>query len=60
MLEQTIKMRADEDLSLLRADTPLPPKRREEIVLRYWTRGELTPLAVANLLAKQGSGIRFA
>lgn len=34
-------------------DTPLDLRRREEIVRRYWMKGELTPLAVANSLAGQ-------
>ena len=28
-------------------------RRREEILRRYWMKGELTPLAVANSLAGQ-------
>ena len=32
---------------------PLTPNRREEIVRRYWLKGELTPLGVANWLAGQ-------
>lgn len=28
-------------------------RKREEIVRRYWLKGELTPLAVANSLAGQ-------
>ena len=28
-------------------------RRREEILRRYWMKGELTPLAVANQLAGQ-------
>lgn len=31
----------------------LTPSKREEIVRRYWLRGDLTPLAVANSLAGQ-------
>lgn len=34
-------------------DTHLTPGKREEIVRRYWMKGELTPLAVANSLAGQ-------
>ena len=33
----------------------LSPDRREEIVRRYWLKGELTPLGVANWLAGQVS-----
>ena len=36
-----------------RPDTPLDLSRREEIVRRYWMKGDLTPLAVANSLAGQ-------
>lgn len=32
---------------------PLDARQREEIVRRYWIKGELTPLAVANSLAGQ-------
>ena len=46
----------------MRIDTPtarnapaLSPTRREEIVRRYWMKGELTPLGVANWLSGQGS-----
>lgn len=31
----------------------LSPAKREQIVRRYWLRGDLTPLAVANILAGQ-------
>ena len=31
----------------------LTPIKREEIVRRYWMKGDLTPLAVANSLAGQ-------
>lgn len=34
-------------------DTPLTPRKREEIVRRYWMKGDLTPLNVANTLAGQ-------
>lgn len=34
-------------------DPTLTPRRREEIVRRYWLKGDLTPLAVANSLAGQ-------
>ena len=34
-------------------DATLTPSKREEIVRRYWMKGELTPLAVANSLAGQ-------
>ena len=34
-------------------DTALSPTHREEIVRRYWLKGELTPLGVANWLAGQ-------
>lgn len=34
-------------------DTTLTPRTREEIVRRYWLKGDLTPLAVANRLAGQ-------
>jgi hypothetical protein len=60
MLEQKIMTRTDEDVAILGADAPVPLARREEIVRRYWTQGELTPLAVANLLARQGSAIHAA
>ena len=33
--------------------TPSDFARREEIIRRYWLKGELTPLAVANSLAGQ-------
>ncbi len=33
--------------------TALTPRKREEIVRRYWMKGDLTPLAVANSLAGQ-------
>ncbi|WP_425228211.1 hypothetical protein [Sphingomonas sp.] len=33
--------------------TKLTPRHREEIVRRYWLKGELTPLGVANWLAGQ-------
>lgn len=36
-----------------RTETPVDLARREEIVRRYWMKGELTPLAVANSLAGQ-------
>lgn len=39
-----------------RPDDALTPGAREEIVRRYWLRGELTPLAVANSLAGQRAG----
>ena len=55
MLEQKIMPHADEDVAILQSSALVPLAQREEIVLRYWTRGELTPLAVANLLAKRGS-----
>lgn len=32
---------------------PLSPASRAEIVRRYWLKGDLTPLAVANSLAGQ-------
>ena len=31
----------------------LTPAKREEIVRRYWLKGDLTPLTVANTLAGQ-------
>lgn len=31
----------------------LTPGKREEIVRRYWMKGDLTPLTVANTLAGQ-------
>lgn len=34
-------------------DQTLTPHKREEIVRRYWLKGDLTPLAVANSLAGQ-------
>ena len=34
-------------------DPALTPRKREEIVRRYWMNGDLTPLAVANSLAGQ-------
>ena len=34
-------------------DTSSDFARREEIIRRYWLKGDLTPLAVANLLAGQ-------
>lgn len=34
-------------------ETTLTSHKREEIVRRYWLRGDLTPLAVANSLAGQ-------
>lgn len=34
-------------------DPTLTSHKREEIVRRYWLRGDLTPLAVANSLAGQ-------
>lgn len=34
-------------------DQTLTPRKREEIVRRYWLNGDLTPLAVANSLAGQ-------
>lgn len=34
-------------------DATLTPRTREEIVRRYWMKGDLTPLAVANRLAGQ-------
>ena len=34
-------------------DATLTLRKREEIVRRYWMKGELTPLAVANSLAGQ-------
>ena len=34
-------------------DPTLTPHKREEIVRRYWMKGDLTPLAVANRLAGQ-------
>lgn len=44
----------------MRINTPTPhtpatltPTKREEIVRRYWMKGELTPLSVANWLAGQ-------
>lgn len=36
-----------------RAESALSPDRREEIVRRYWMKGELTPLGVANWLSGQ-------
>jgi len=60
MLEQKIETRADQDVAALRAQGAVPLARREEIVLRYWGNGELTPLAVANSLARNGSAVQFA
>ena len=34
-------------------DATLTPRKREEIVRRYWMKGDLTPLTVANTLAGQ-------
>ncbi len=34
-------------------DIELTPTKREAIVRRYWLRGDLTPLSVANSLAGQ-------
>ena len=34
-------------------DSTLTPHKREEIVRRYWMKGDLTPLAIANALAGQ-------
>lgn len=34
-------------------DAKLTLRKREEIVRRYWMKGDLTPLAVANSLAGQ-------
>lgn len=34
-------------------DATLTARKREEIVRRYWMKGDLTPLAVANSLAGQ-------
>jgi hypothetical protein len=45
MFDQTRTPHADNDV--------LTPGKREEIVRRYWMKGELTPLAVANRLAGQ-------
>ena len=45
MFEQTFAKRD--------TDATLTPSKREEIVRRYWMKGELTPLAVANTLAGQ-------
>lgn len=36
---------------------PLAPAKREEIVRRYWLKGELTPLSVANWLAGQTASV---
>ena len=60
MLEQKIETRADQDVAVLRTQGAIPLARREEIVLRYWNNGELTPLQVANSLARHGSAIQFA
>lgn len=38
----------------------LSPADREELLLSYWLRGNLTPLDVANSLARSGSNIAFA
>ena len=49
VLEQTQTTRdAHQD-----AGSTLTPHKREEIVRRYWMKGDLTPLAIANLLAGQ-------
>lgn len=39
--------------SRTQSDTDLTPVKREEIVRRYWMKGDLTPLTVANHLAGQ-------
>jgi hypothetical protein len=36
----------------------LPDAERETLVLRYWRRGDVTPLPLANALAGQAWSIR--
>lgn len=43
------------DTNTPRRDSALNPARREEIVRRYWLKGELTPLGVANWLSGQAT-----
>lgn len=43
------------DTNTTRRDIALSPLRREEIVRRYWLKGELTPLGVANWLSGQAA-----
>lgn len=45
----------------LQINGPAPSSTdREEVLLRYWLRGNLTPLDVANSLARSESNIAFA
>jgi hypothetical protein len=37
----------------------LSPAECEDVVMRYWRRGNLTPLGVANSLARRRSAIAF-
>jgi hypothetical protein len=38
---------------------PVPPAdAREAMVLRYWRRGDLTPLRLANALAREAAASR--
>ena len=46
---------SDHDLELVPL---LPDTERETLVLRYWRRGDLTPLQLANALAGQTWSIR--
>lgn len=42
----------------LETASSLPVTERETLVLRYWRRGDLTPLPLANALAGQAWSVR--